>query len=726
MNISNKFRSHYHDPILALLRQAGRRPLSEAHIAAQLKLRGGARKRLRLLLNSMLQEGAIQRLAPAAYMLGTAADLISGTVEILRSGDGFIAPLNGDPDIFVPRDKLGRALPQDRVLVQLDQRAPSAAPGPRRSGRVMRILERTPKALVGTLQRGGRHYYVVPLNPAYPQYFCVRDPLNARPNDRVVIQFAAWPQQRLQPEAKIIEVIGPATKPSLDTLAIIKQYDLPTKFPPAALREAAALSAASVDERRDLRALFTFTIDPATARDFDDALSLEQDAQGRRVLGVHIADVAHFVRAGGALDAEARQRGNSVYLPDKVLPMLPEELSNGLCSLRPQEDRLAFSVLITFDGQGLPVHTEFCRSLIRSRLRLTYAQALAALQGDPPPDGQLSAQALSSLRQVHRLAQQLRQRRFAQHALDLDMPEYEVIMGRDSMIVDIRQVMNDISHQLIEECMVAANEAVDRHLSSQGLALLRRVHEPPAPHKIEMLTAQLIEMGLQPGDLAQRAVMTAFLKSVRGHPLEYDVKVAVLKSMPRASYAPEPLGHFGLAKRFYAHFTSPIRRYPDLVAHRILAAALTRQPNPYTRQELKMLGRHCSDTEQTAEAAEKALLEIKKYRFLEQQLRRKQPQVYDAVVVRARNFGLFIELTRLQVQGLIHVASIARGSSRFDAQREILRVGETNYAFGTRVRVFITRVDFDKRQLDFALAGRPSAARQSRARAAKGSRRRSS
>lgn len=723
MNISNKFTEHFHDLVLQVLQKSSRQPLKELQIAEQLGLRGGARKRLRLLLNTLVRAGEIVRIRHDHYSLGESADLVTGTMDVLRSGDGFVSPLDGSPDLFVSRVNLGTALPHDRVVVRLDSGQPAPMPGMRRTGKVIRILERSKRALTGTLKATQNFHYVVPIDPAYTHDFYVPDPKGAKVNDRVVIQFTEWQNRHVNPEAEIIEVIGPESNPSLDTLAVIRHYALPEAFPPTVIREAEA-SPALMEKpgpgRRDLRDRLIFTIDPATARDYDDALSLDTDSRGRRVLGVHIADVAHFVRTGSALDAEARRRGNSVYLPDKVLPMLPEQLSNGLCSLRPNEDRLAFSVFITFNGQGVPVHSEFCRSVIHSRLRLNYEQALAALESGLagsttgfPPAG-MSAEALAALGSIHELARQMRARRFAQFALDLDIPEYEVMMGPDGMIMDIRQNVNDVSHQLIEECMVAANEAVDRELSTRGYELLHRVHEPPTPQKIEMLAAQLTEMGFKPGDLSKRKVMTAFLKSARGHPLEYDVKLAVLKSMKRALYSPESLGHFGLAKRFYAHFTSPIRRYPDLVVHRILAAEMVRRRNPYGSAELKMLGAHCSDTEQVADAAEKTLLEIKKYRFLEQQLKlssvggsasgEKKPLVYDAIVVRVKNFGMFVELTCLQIQGLIHVSTISRGFVRYDARREVLRDGSTAYAVGTRVKVFVTRVDFDKRQIDFALA----------------------
>ncbi len=710
MQLSSRYNEKHHDAVLELLQRPDIEPLDENAIARELGLRGAARKRLRLLLNSMAGQGEIVRLRQNRYSLGQAADLAPGILEILRSGDAIVQPADHSGEIFVPRGNLSTALPHDKVVVRLDS-SDAAGASRRRTGKVIRILERSSRAITGTLRSTGRFYYVVPIDPVYNQDFYVADPRNARVNDRVVIQITAWPHRHVNPEAEIIEVIGPADDPSLDTLAVIRHFGLPGAFPAAALREAENAPARLEDQgrRRDARDLFVFTIDPATARDFDDALSLQTDDHGRRLLGVHIADVSHFVRPGSSLDEEARRRGNSVYLPDKVIPMLPEQLSNGLCSLRPDADRLVFSVWLTFDDAGAPVRAEFSRSIIRSRLRLTYEQGLEILQGGCPEACRLAgigASGLDVIRRINELAQQIRRRRFLRdYTLELDVPEHEVIMGPAGMIVDIRRQFNDISHQMIEECMVAANEAVDRELSARGMAILHRVHEPPDPAKFEQLAAQLSEMGLSPGDLSRRPNLAAFLKKLAGHPFEYDAKVAVLKSMKRAVYSPEPLGHYGLAKKFYAHFTSPIRRYPDLVVHRVLAERLLNRRNPYAAPELKALGVHCSHTEQTAEQAEKTLLEIKKYRFLEQQLRQDKPAAYDAVVVRVRNFGMFVELLELQIQGLVHVSAIADTFVRFDHQGETLRAGRNVFQRGVRLRVRVDRVDFDKRQIDFVLDG---------------------
>ncbi len=695
--------------LLALMQAPDYTPLTVSQLAEALGERGRGRHALRRRLDRFVQTGEVVLLSRSRYAPAEPGALVTGRLEVRRSGDGCVTPLAGGSGLFIRSSDMGTALPGDLVLA----RAEEAATGQRgrlKTGRIIRVLERGRRVIVGTLRHTGRFYYVVPLNPSYQQDFYVPEPRGAAVNDRVVMQFTNWEHRHVNPEGEIIEVLGPVENASLDTQAVMRHYGLSEAFPEEVI-QAAEQAAARMDapgEREDFRDRLVFTVDPATARDFDDALSLEEESGGRRVLGVHIADVAHFVELGGALDAEAAERGNSVYLPDRVLPMLPEHLSNGLCSLKPDQDRLAFSVFLTVDGQGRVLSARFAKTLIRSRLRLTYEEALKVIE---TPAGmrrgieQVPADVAAKLREICVLAQQMRRRRIAQYALDLSLPECEVALGADGRIADIRPVVNDWSHQMIEECMVAANEAVDRELSRRGYALLHRLHEPPAPDRIEELAVALKELGFKVGPLSQRRVLAEFLRSVQEHPLGHYAQMEVLKRMKRAVYSAETAGHFGLAKRYYAHFTSPIRRYPDLVVHRILASALRREPSPYVLDELKRLAEHCSRTEQTAEEAERDILEIKKYRFLAQQLEDRKPLEYEAVIVSVTHFGLFVELPQLDVQGLVHVSALPGGYARYDAAARVLRAGTESYGHGARIKVHVAAVNFDKRRIDFAVSG---------------------
>jgi ribonuclease R len=697
-----------HEAILKFFQKPEYTPMTLEELAAAFVLRGEGLKTLEQLLHRMVMNGEIVTLRKTRYSLGAPADLVTGRLELKRSGDGYLTNLEAQQgDVRIDRANVGVALPGDLVVVRLESHR-HGAPEEQRHGQVIRIIERAKRVVVGTLRITGRFLVVSPIDPSYQKDFYVPDAKGANPNDRVVIQFQNWDDPHVNPEAEVIEVIGPADNPSLDTLAVMRNYELPETFPIEVMQEAEGSAArlAEHGKRQDLREKFIFTVDPATAKDFDDALSLERDDQGGRVLGVHIADVSHFVFRGGKLDQEAIKRGNSVYLPDKVIPMLPEELSNGLCSLKPGQDRMAFSAFMTFDAVGRMTQARFSRSVIHSKLRLTYEQALQVIETPdgmlcPVPDLPPGAPAL--IKDVCELAMQLRRRRIQNDALDIDLPESQIIIGPDGMIQDIRPLINDISHQMIEECMVAANEAVDREISQRGMKLIHRLHEPPTEDKLDDLTMELRDMGYQPGNLKQRGMLMEFVRRSRNTPLVHAAHMAILKSMKRAVYSSKEGGHFGLAKKYYAHFTSPIRRYPDLVVHRILAAALEGKSNPYPADELERIAVHCSETEKTAQEAERELLEIKKYRFLSQQLEEHKLRVYDAVVVKVMNFGLFIELDELDIQGLLHVSSISDQFVRFDPGAKALRAGNEVFKQGTTVKVTVTRVDYEKRRIDFAL-----------------------
>lgn len=700
--------------VRTMLAEAPGRAVDAGELADRLGLKGRARSNVRRLLAQMAGHGEVEGAAPTGYRLGLARELLKGRLVILPSGNGFVTPADGSADIFVKRGSIGTALPGDTVQVRLKRGRTAQHGTDYRAGVVVSVEERAQSLIVCTLRRSRGRWFAEPLDPRYRKELLVRDRKGAGQDDRVVVRLEHWENPDGFPQGEILEVLGPADDPSIDTRGIIRQYGYAESFPPRVVREAGQILSVprAPGAREDLRDRFVFTIDPSRARDFDDALSLARREGGGHTLGVHIADVSHFVRPGGALDEEARERGTSVYFCDRVLPMLPEQVSNGICSLRPNEDRLAFSVFLDCSPDGRIVGRRFARTIIRSRARLTYEQAMTVIESggtDGCPDAGLDRDGARVLHAIHLLAQQLRARRFADNALELDMPEFEIRMGGGHMIVDVCEVHNDLSHQLIEECMIAVNEAVDRELGDRGVPLLHRIHEAPSPNRVGELAAQLQEMGFRTGNLARPENLARFLRKLEGHPLANEAKIAVLRSMKRALYSPEPVGHFGLGKSHYAHFTSPIRRYPDLVVHRILGGVLAGESSPYGLADLARLGTHCSRTEKMADESEKLLLEIKKYRFLEQQIRARDPQTYEAVVVNVRRFGLFVEIIHLGVQGLLHVSNLGGKRSRYSAGAETLRVGKTLFKTGMTLEVFPVGVDLEKRKLDFGLACSPGA-----------------
>ena len=691
--------------ILDFFKANPNKSFSTRQIAAALELGGASSKLLPSQLRRLLASGDLEPDGPRFRHTPPPAP-VEGRISMARSGAGFVRDPESGTDLqILPRD-LNGALPGDTVrVVPLPPRAGQQRP----MGRVVAVLGRSQRDIVGTLRAsaGGHSLYVVPLSPTYRNSFHIEDAHGARPGDRVVLRFSDWENLTLNPVGEIVDVIGPADKPSLDTEAIVRQFGLPREFPSDALSEAETVAArlSRPGRREDLRDLFIFTIDPATARDYDDAISLGVDDSGNRVLGVHIADVSHFVRAGSALDREARKRGNSVYLVDKVIPMLPEQLSNGVCSLRPDEDRLTVSAFLTFDARGRVVGRRFCRSRIRSKLRLTYEEAMAIIAGNPLPTGRdIPGEARRLVLDVHRLAQQMRALRFQKSALDLAVPETQIVLDAEGRMTGVKAAESDVSHELIEECMVAANEAVATELANQGIPSIARHHAAPDPEKLEELAANLVGLGIMPGDLQNPKILAGVVRSLADSPLRYYADMLVLRSMKRAEYSADESGHFGLGKRFYSHFTSPIRRYPDLVLHRQLVSLVLgekdAQPSlPYLRD----VAASCTETEFQAEQAERELVEIKKFRFLQEQIEAHRPLEYDAVVVKVAEFGVFVEVVDLQVSGMVHVSLMSQHFMRYDPGRQTLSSADGSYGVGQRVRVFVAAVNFDERKLDFGL-----------------------
>jgi len=696
------------DAVRYLLESDPSQSWKPSQIAATLGFRGKQIKRLQKLLHALENEGAAVQKKPGLYAAGKPDDMLTGELRQARNGRGYVTTKDNTRVWIMPQD-LNLALPGDNVTCRVFHAANDEP-----YAKVVKINERSTRDVVGTLTRVGSQWFVTPLDPVYKQDFSVDSPGPAKVNDRVILRFSQWVNRGESPEGKIVDVIGPADLPSLDTEVVARQHDLPREFPPAVVKQAEQVSArlAKPGKREDLRETFVFTIDPEKARDFDDALSLAQDEKGNRVLGVHIADVSHFVQPDTPLDREAFERATSVYLVDKVIPMLPEQLSNGVCSLRPGEDRLCLSAFLTFDKEGKRIASRFAKTIIRSSLRLTYEEAMTIIKGEPTsrqadePTGRNAdtptrQKIYATLAAVLKLAMQLRAARFKAGALDLEVPEVEILMDAQARMTGIRVNEYDESHQLIEECMVAANEAVAAELLGRGIPVLSRLHEPPDPEKIEFLQADLAMLGFKPGDLSTAQNIARFLAATRDHPLKNHAHTLVLRSMKRALYSAEETGHFGLAKHFYSHFTSPIRRYPDLVLHRQLAAHIAKKNAALPADYLASAAAHSTEREQRADDASRALIEIKKYRFLQQQIDDKAPVVYNAVVSKVTSYGLFVDVLDLQLTGLVHVSTVSSKFLRHDPVKNTLGSGEEIYRLGTPLRVRVARVDFNRRLADF-------------------------
>jgi len=702
------------EQILTLLARKDYRPLDKSGLAKALGRKSGVRMGLNQALHELERSGEIARIRKNRYVLPAEADLVTGKLSIHQAGYGFlVTDKPGEADIFVAAENTGTAMHGDRVVVRISRDGAYERAKDRflrREGRVIRILERAHDTIVGTVQQSRNFYYVVPDDPRLVHDVYVHIPPRAptlripQTGDKVVVRLEAWESRHVNPEGDIVEVLGPASAPGVDMLSIIRKFHLPTEFPRDVLDEADRISETITPKlregREDLRQQFIVTIDPDDARDFDDAVHVQKIDSGGWTLGVHIADVAAYVEPDSKLDREARSRGNSVYLPDRVLPMLPERLSNGVCSLRPGVDRLTHSVFIQFDTKGVPKKTRFARSVIRSAHRLTYKEAYGILKS--PPRDQLS----NGLHLAWELASLLRQKRFQRGSLDLDFPEVKVRLDETGKPVRLERIENDESHQLIEEFMLAANEAVARELKNKTIPTIYRVHENPDPEKLAEYREFVLSFNYKVGDLTQRPELQRLIASFDGKPEEQALKVALLKSLKRARYLTQPLGHYGLAKVNYAHFTSPIRRYADLVVHRALAELESRRRSRTDLGQLNSIAEHISDTERNAAEAEIEAVRMKKLEFFQRQLDERNPQIFRASIVDVRNYGLMVELPDALITGLIHVSSLTDDFYSFDpGQRRLIgRQSRKRFKVGDEIRVFVARVDTFKRQVDFALA----------------------
>jgi ribonuclease R len=717
--------------ILSTLAQPSYRPLKPKALARKLQVPSAQYAHFRQTLRELVHQHRVEVGKNHTVRQAGPHGTVIGTLRKTQAGFGFVRPHTVDEhvgaDIYVPEGRMRDAATGDTVLVRVLRKAGPRGP----SGEILQVLERATRQFVGTyFEREGQGFVRVD-GTVFSHSIYVGDPgaKGARPDDKVVIEMLRFPSLEDRGEAVITEILGPHGQPGVDTLSVIRALGLPDTFPEEALEEARE-AAAAFDEtdlagREDFTGELVITIDPADAHDFDDAVSLTQDAKSRHwQLGVHIADVSHFVPPGSILDREARRRGTSVYLPQRVLPMLPEIISNGLASLQQGRLRYTKSVLLDLTPAGQVAAVRFANGAIRVHQRFSYEQVAAILAAHPAKsadeqveEGRLPTskrkkppavepEVLALLLRMRELALLLKRRRLRRGALELFVPEVELEYDAQGRVTGGHFRKYDISHQIIEEFMLAANEAVAGKLHELGVAFLRRVHPAPEPAKLKAFADFVRSLGYKAPRQTDRHALQRILTESAQRPDVYAVHYALLRSLKQAVYSPEEQGHYALASDTYCHFTSPIRRYPDLTVHRLLGQWLRSGRAGSDEVELAALGTHCSKMERRAEQAERELVKLKLLTYLEDKLGLRM----EAIITGVADYGFYAQTEQLPVEGLVHISTLPDDYYYFDADTHSLigrRTGR-RYRLGDRVRVQVVRVDLQRRQLDLRLVEKRS------------------
>ncbi len=711
------------DDVLRLIRDRAQHPASFGELTELLQVPREERAGFRRQIRTLVAGGDLIEVRGKRYGLADKMDLVVGRLQAHAGGFAFVIPERqpgaATRDVFIAAPNLKEAMHGDRVVARIER----YRDGDRPEGRIVKILDRANQTVVGRfdVDEAGLGF-VAPFDRRLRTDVAVpaAETGGARAGQMVTVDITRWPTATRGPIGRVTEVLGNIDDPGVDTTIIVRKYGLPDEHGKDAVTEARRLvegrgSPRTMHARKpdlagrtDFRGLDIVTIDGEHARDFDDAISIERLANDHFWLGVHIADVSHYVRDGSALDAEAYERGTSVYFPDRALHMFPEELATGLCSLNPQVDRLVQSCLMEIDRQGTVVRREFHDGIIRTCERMTYGDVNAILTGGDPAIATRYAPLVPMFERMRELFQILNDRRRRLGSIDFDFDEAEVVLDEAGQVEAIVASERNIAHRIIEEFMLLANETVAEFLDTSDIPGLYRVHEQPDPLKVGTFEEFISSLGYSlaaPPDAVRPRHFQALLKQIHGKPEERPIAVLMLRTMQKARYAPENLGHFGLAFTSYTHFTSPIRRYPDLVVHRLLRAArhatLPEAEREALREGLPEIARHTSERERRADEAERELVQWKKVRFMSD----KVGDEFDGYITGVASFGLFVELIEHFVEGLVHVSGMADDYYRFLDTTHTLRGENTHkvYRLGDRVQVQVVRVDLEARLIDLGL-----------------------
>ncbi|MEW5756603.1 MAG: ribonuclease R [Pseudomonadota bacterium] len=693
--------------ILALLKEEGV-PLSKGQIAKALDLSEDQDlEALSRRLRAMERDGQLLCNRRNSYCLVDQSELVRGRVTGHPDGFGFLIPDEGGDDLFLSAREMGAVFHGDRVVARvsgIDRRG-------RREGTIVEVLERAHTTVVGRFFTEGTIGFVAPDNKRLSQDILIPPEAQggAVPGQFVVVEITAWPTIKREAMGRVIEVLGDHMAPGMEIDVAIRSYGLPEEWPAGVEDEITAFSTevpeGAKQGREDIRHLPLVTIDGEDARDFDDAVYCERNGKGWRLL-VAIADVSAYVKPDSALDIEALNRGNSVYFPERVIPMLPEVLSNGLCSINPDVDRLCMVCELVVTPQGGVRSYRFFEGVMRSHARLTYNKVAAMLvDQDAALRGQYAA-LVPHLEDLYELYKMFVERRKKRGAIDFDTTETRIVFGADRKIEQIVPVVRNDAHKLIEECMLAANVAAADYLLSNEIPVLYRIHEEPPQEKLEDLHEFLAEVGVRlgGGKSPKAKDYAKVLDAIQGREDKHLIQTVLLRSMSQAMYHPENVGHFGLAYEAYTHFTSPIRRYPDLLVHRAIKHLINKKPVAqfnYSPARMAQLGEHCSMTERRADEATRDAVDWLKCEHMLD----KVGEEFDGIVTGVTSFGLFVELQGIYVEGLVHVTSLANDYYHFDPAKHRLLGERTgiSYRLSDKVRVKVARVDLDDRKIDFEM-----------------------
>jgi ribonuclease R len=704
------------EQLLRQLRERVHHPATARELIRELKIPRDERTTFKRHLKSLVNDGALVLVRGTRYGLADRMDLVVGRLETHPSGYGFVTPErhieNAKGDVFVAAPNLKEALHGDRVVVRIERHGADG----RVEGRIVQVLERRSETLVGRFEQDDSGLsFVQPFDKRVliDIHIPRGEDGGAEAGEMVTVEVTKWGTPARGPIGRVVEVLGHIDEPGVDTEIILRKHGIPDAHSDEAVQEAKRLGSAvrerDIKGRTDFRDRDTVTIDGEDARDFDDAITIERLANGHIWLGVHIADVAHYVREGGALDSEAYDRGTSVYFPERAVHMFPEELATGLCSLRPHVDRLVQSCLMEINKKGDVVRYEIHDGVINSNERMTYTAVNALLTHDDETTKNQYRALVPMFALMRDLFHILNARRRRRGSIDIDLPEAKVVLSDAGLVENIVASERNIAHRIIEEFMLLANETVAGHLERDGMPALYRIHEPPDPLKVlefdEFVTSLGHSLGAAAGGSVQPALFQHLVEKIKGEPEERPIAFLMLRTMQKARYDAMNVGHFGLAAPTYTHFTSPIRRYPDLVVHRLLRelrhTRVTDERREELEEDLPEVGRHTSEMEVRATDAEREVVQWKKVRFMSD----KVGDTFEGYVTGVTSFGLFVELIEHYVEGLVHVSTMADDYYRFSEQTHALFGENTRktYRLGDRVTVQVVRVDLERRQIDLGL-----------------------